>query len=289
VSADDERRDDTPRTGSEAPREASGGAPAIRADGLTRRFGPLTAVDGLSLEVEPGEVFGLIGANGAGKSVTIKMLTTLLPPTSGRAWVAGFEVTREAAAVRRHIGYVPQMVSADGALTGSENLLVSARLYGVPRRERATRIAEALALMDLGEAAPKLVRHYSGGMIRRLEIAQSLLHRPTVLFMDEPTVGLDPVAREAVWRHVRDVRARFGTTLFVTTHYMEEAEEQCDRVAILARGRLVALGAPSALKAEAGPEATMDDVFVRFTGGPAEVGEAYRDVVRARRTARRLG
>lgn len=179
--------------------------------GLTRRFGALTAVDQLAVEVAPGEVFGLIGSNGAGKSVTIKMLTTLLPPTSGEAWVAGFNVVTQAAAVRQRIGYIPQMVSADGGLSGDENLLVSARLYGLSRRERVARIAEALRLMELGEAASQLVRHYSGGMIRRLEIAQSLLHRPAVLFMDEPTVGLDPVARATVWRHVRDVRARFGT------------------------------------------------------------------------------
>ena len=179
--------------------------------GLTRRFGALTAVDQLAVEVAPGEVFGLIGSNGAGKSVTIKMLTTLLPPTSGEAWVAGFNVVTQAAAVRQRIGYIPQMVSADGGLSGDENLLVSARLYGLSRRERVARIAEALRLMELGEAASQLVRHYSGGMIRRLEIAQSLLHRPAVLFMDEPTAGLDPVARATVWRHVRDVRARFGT------------------------------------------------------------------------------
>ena len=268
---------------------AGAAAPAVRAVGLTRRFGSLTAVDTLSIEVAAGEVFGLIGSNGAGKSVTIKMLTTLLPPTAGEAWVAGFNVVTEAARVRERIGYIPQMVSADGALTGYENLVVSARLYGLTRRERDERIAEALRLMELGDAAAHLVRQYSGGMIRRLEIAQSLLHRPAVLFMDEPTVGLDPVARASVWRHIRSVRARFGTTLFVTTHYMEEAEEQCDRMAILHRGRLAALGSPAALKAEVGTEASLDDAFAHFTGGPVEVGGAYRDVLRARRTARRLG
>jgi ABC-2 type transport system ATP-binding protein len=271
--------------------QASGpaGVPAVRTVGLTRRFGSLTAVDALSIEVEPGEVFGLIGANGAGKSVTIKMLTTLLPPTSGQAWVAGFDVVTEAGQVRRRIGYIPQMVSADGGLTGYENLLVSAHLYGLSRRDRVPRIAEALALMELGDAASQLVRHYSGGMIRRLEIAQSLLHRPAVLFMDEPTVGLDPVARATVWRHVRDVRARFNTTLLVTTHYMDEAEDQCDRLAILHRGRLAALGSPAALKTQVGPDATLDDVFAHFTGSAIETGEAYREVLRARRTARRLG
>ena len=277
------RGDGTP----EAPGPAEG--PAVRTVGLTRRFGSLTAVDALSIEVEPGEVFGLIGANGAGKSVTIKMLTTLLPPSSGEAWVGGFHVVTQAARVRERIGYIPQMVSADGGLTGYENLLVSARLYGLSRRDRVPRIAEALALMELGDAASQLVRHYSGGMIRRLEIAQSLLHRPAVLFMDEPTVGLDPVARATVWRHVRDVRVRFRTTLVVTTHYMDEAEEQCDRLAILHRGRLAALGSPAALKAQVGPDATLDDVFAHFTGSAIETGEAYREVLRARRTARRLG
>jgi ABC-2 type transport system ATP-binding protein len=280
---------DATSVGTSAGSAATSGEPAVRTVALTRRFGSLTAVDGLSIEIGPGEVFGLIGSNGAGKSVTIKMLTTLLPPTSGEAWVAGFNVVTHAPRVRERIGYIPQMVSADGGLTGYENLVVSARLYGLPRRERDERIAEALSLMELGDAASHVVRQYSGGMIRRLEIAQSLLHRPAVLFMDEPTVGLDPVARATVWRHIRDVRARFGTTLFVTTHYMEEAEEQCDRMAILHRGRLAALGSPAALKAEVGIEASLDDAFAHFTGGPVETGGAYREVLRARRTARRLG
>jgi ABC-2 type transport system ATP-binding protein len=262
----------------------------VETDGLTRRFGALTAVDELTLAVPTGSVFGLLGRNGAGKTVTIKMLTTLLPPTSGHAAVAGFDVVTRATQVRRHIGYVPQMLSADGALTGYENLLVSARLYGVRGRERAERIAEALALMELEESAGTLVRHYSGGMIRRLEIAQGLLHRPAVLFMDEPTVGLDPVARHAVWDHVRRVQARLRTTLFLTTHYMEEAEALCDHVAILHRGRLAAVGSPAALKGEVGPGATFDDVFTHFTGASVETDEeGYREAQRTRRTVRRLG
>ena len=238
----------------DGPLEASGTArvPAIRTVDLTRRFGALTAVDALSIEVAPGEVFGLIGSNGAGKSVTIKMLTTLLPPTAGAAWVAGFDIATEAAQVRQRIGYIPQMVSADGGLTGYENLLVSAGLYGMSRPDRTVRIDEALTLMDLRDSASQLVRHYSGGMIRRLEIAQSMLHRPRVLFMDEPTVGLDPVARETVWSHVRSLRARFGTTVLVTSHYMEEVEELCDRIAVLSHGRLVAIGTPDALKTRIG-------------------------------------
>lgn len=160
---------------------------------LTRRFGQLTAVDGLTISVDAGEVFGLLGPNGAGKTTAIKMLTTLLPPTSGNATIAGFDVVRHAADVRRLIGYVPQMLSADGSLTGYENLLIFAKLYDLPRAGRERQVRDALAFMGLAEAGDKLVRDYSGGMIRRLEIAQSMLHQPRLLFLDEPTVGLDPL------------------------------------------------------------------------------------------------
>jgi len=262
--------------------------PAIRTVGLTRRFGTLTAVDRVSIEVRPGEIFGLIGPNGAGKSTMIKMLTTLLPPTSGQAWVAGFDVTTQAPQVRRRIGYIPQVLSADGALTGYENLLLSARLYGIPRASRARRIREALALLGLTDAARTLVSHYSGGMIRSLEIAQSTLHRPAVLFTDEPTVGLDPVAQRAVWEHVRELRQRFGTTMLITTHNMEEADAHCDRVAVMHLGAVVAMGSPADLKAKVAPGATLDDAFVHFTGGGIEPGGSYREVLRTRRTARRL-
>jgi ABC-2 type transport system ATP-binding protein len=252
---------------------------------LTKRFGDFVAVADVSLEVARGEIFGLIGPNGAGKSTMVKMLTTLLPPTSGRGSVAGFDISTQAAEVRRRIGYVPQLLSADGSLTGYENLLLSARLYRVPRPEREGRIAEALALMGLTDSADTLVRRYSGGMIRRLEIAQGVLHRPVVLFMDEPTVGLDPVARRAVWQHVRELRERFGTTLVLTSHYMEEVDELCERLAILHEGRVVASGSPAMLKATVGPEATLDDVFVHFTGAEIETG-GYREAQRTRRTAR---
>ena len=164
---------------------------------LTRRFETLTAVDRVTLTVASGEVFGLVGPNGAGKTTVIKMLTTLLPPTAGDAWVAGFDIVHHASAVRRVIGYVPQALSVDGALTGYENLLIFAKLYDIPRAERASRIDAALSLVGLGESANKLVREYSGGMIRRLEIAQSTLHRPAVIFLDEPTVGLDPLTPNA--------------------------------------------------------------------------------------------
>jgi ABC-2 type transport system ATP-binding protein len=261
---------------------------AIRTVGLTRRFGDLVAVNAVSIEVRAREIFGLLGPNGAGKSTMIKLLTTLLPPTAGRAWVAGFDVTGEPNQVRRHIGYVPQALSADGALSGYENLLVSARLYHLPLVERRGRIQEALELVGLTDAAGQLVREYSGGMIRRLEIAQAMLHRPVVLFMDEPTVGLDPVARQAVWEHVRRLRATLGTTLLITTHYMEEAEDLCDRVAVMGQGCVAAVGAPRDLKAQVGGAATMDDVFMHFAGASIETGGNYREVLRTRRTARRL-
>ncbi len=248
------------------------------------------AVEGLTLGVRPGEMFGLLGPNGAGKTTTIKMLITLLPPTSGNASVAGHDVRREQRLVRRSIGYVPQLLSSDGALTARENLEVSARLYHIPTAERAERIDDALRFMGLADVAGSLVRTFSGGMIRRLEIAQAMLHRPEVLFLDEPTVGLDPVARRAVWDHVKRLREREGTTILLTTHYMEEAAELCERVGIMHLGRLVALGTPASLAAEVGPMATLDDVFTHFTGTGLDTGGgSYRDVARTRRTARRLG
>jgi ABC-2 type transport system ATP-binding protein len=260
--------------------------PVVVTKALTRHFGSLTAVDALTLEVGRGEVFGLLGRNGAGKSTFIKMLATLLPPTSGAARIAGFDLVREAAAVRRVIGYVPQALSADGELTGYENLLIFAQLYDVPRAEREARIAEALAFMGLSDASGKLVKSYSGGMIRRLEIAQSTLHRPEVLFLDEPTVGLDPLARHAVWDEVAKLRTRWGSTILLTTHYMEEAERLCDRVAILNRGKLAALGAPQDLRTRLGEGSTLDDVFELYTGEGLEAGAGYVETshTRSRRT-----
>ena len=262
----------------------------LQTKSLSRCFDGNTAVDALTISVEAGEVFGLLGPNGAGKTTTIKMLTTLLPPTSGTAAVAGFDIVRQARDVRRVIGYVPQLVSADGNLTGYENLLIFAKLYDLPRVERASRIGHALALMGLTEAADRMVREYSGGMIRRLEIAQSMLHRPRVLFLDEPTIGLDPVARRAVWEHIESLRLEYGTTILVTTHLMEEADHLCNRVSIMHLGRVVAMGTPAALKASlGGTETTLDDVFVHYAGGTVESGGGYREVSRTRRTAERLG
>jgi len=266
-------------------------SPAIDVRNLTRRFGDIIAVDQATLAAEQGEIFGLIGPNGAGKSTLIKMLTTLLPPTSGSATVAGFDIVRRPAEVRRRIGYVPQLLSADGSLTGYENMLLSARLYGVPRAERAHRIARALARMGLSEVADHLVRNYSGGMIRRLEIAQSLLHRPKVLFLDEPTIGLDPGARETVWDHVLDLKASFHTTMIVASHHMDEIEEFCDRIALIDHGRVAAVGTAAELKARVGPNATLDDFFIQLVGSKTEteVERGYGEVRRARRAAREHG
>jgi ABC-2 type transport system ATP-binding protein len=262
----------------------------LQTKALSRSFDGHTAVDALTISVEAEEVFGLLGPNGAGKTTTIKMLTTLLPPTSGTAAVAGFDIVRQARDVRRVIGYVPQLVSADGSLTGYENLSIFAKLYDIPRIERASRISHALALMGLTEVAGRMVREYSGGMIRRLEIAQSMLHRPRVLFLDEPTIGLDPVARRAVWEHIERIRLEYGTTILVTTHLMEEADHLCNRVSIMHLGQVVAIGTPAALKASlGGTETTLDDVFVHYAGGTVDSGGGYREVSRTRRTAERLG
>ena len=264
--------------------------PVISTTSLSRRFGELAAVDDLTLEVARGEIFGLLGPNGAGKTTLLKMLTTLLPPTSGRASVAGFDVARQPGGVRRVIGYVPQMLSSEGKLTGYENLLIMAKLYDVPRRERRARISHALEFMGLTESAGRTVGCYSGGMIRRLEIAQCMLHRPPVLFLDEPTVGLDPVARRAVWDHIERLCGEFETTVVLTTHLMEEADRMCGRVAVMHLGRAAAIGSPEALKADMGePGATLEDVFIRHTGADLESGGGYRDAARARLTARRLG
>jgi ABC-2 type transport system ATP-binding protein len=262
---------------------------AVETRDLTRKFGPLVAVDSLSLSVESGEVFGLLGPNGAGKTTVIKMLTTLLPPTSGTASVAGADIVRHPLAVRRAIGYVPQLLSADGTLTGRENLLIFAKLYGMRRRERKVEIPAALTFMGLDAFADKLVRQYSGGMIRRLEIAEAMLHRPQVVFLDEPTVGLDPVARQAVWDHIARLRADWGTTILLTTHYMEEADALCGRVVIMHLGRVVASGTPLELKNSIGGNgATLDEVFAHYTGDNLESGGTYRETGRTRRTARRL-
>src|SRR5580765_1173002 len=237
----------------------SGASWAIETFDLTRCFGTLTAVDHVSFRVPYGFIFGLLGPNGAGKSTAIKMLTTLLEPSGGTATVSGFDVVQSPAQVRRRIGYVPQSLSADGSLTGFENLELSAKLYGIKRAGRNSRIEEALEFMGLKDHAQRLVKAYSGGMIRRLEVAQAMLHRPTVLFLDEPTVGLDPVARRSVWDRLLELRSDFQMTVLITTHGMDEAEELCDQLAIMHLGKVAAIGKPADLKASVGPDATLDD------------------------------
>jgi ABC-2 type transport system ATP-binding protein len=221
----------------------------IKVSHLMKKFGEYAAVNDVSFDVEEGEVFGLLGPNGAGKSTTIKMLTTLLRPTSGEALVNGFDIVRQTTQVRRNIGYVPQALSADGNLTGYENLSIFAKLYDVPHTIRDARVNEVLSFVGLTDVGRQLVRTYSGGMIRRLEVAQSLLHQPRVLFLDEPTVGLDPIARQSIWDHLMELRASSNMTIFVTTHSMEEADSLCTRIGIMHRGEIAIIGTPDELKA----------------------------------------
>lgn len=233
---------------------------------LTRFYHYFPAVDQISFYVDEGSIFGLLGPNGAGKSTTIKMLTTLLPVTSGTARVAGYDIIAQPAKVRGVIGYVPQLISADGELTGYENLLLSSKLYALERKIREKRIHEVLEFMGLLDVSDQMVNQYSGGMIRRLEIAQALLHQPKVLFLDEPSVGLDPAARKSLWTHIQEWRSQFGTTILMTTHDMEEADKLCDIVAFMHLGHIVAMETPKNLKASLGPKATLDDVFILHTG-----------------------
>jgi ABC-2 type transport system ATP-binding protein len=263
---------------------------AVLVDDLRVRFDEVLAVAGISFAIAPGEVFGLLGPNGAGKTTTLRVLTTLLPPSSGRALVCGYDVGRDALAVRASIGYIPQAISVDGALTAYENLEFYARVTGVGRRERRERIEQVIAAMDLEAMLHRLARTLSGGMLRRLEIASALLNRPAVLFLDEPTVGLDPTARQMVWRHLGALRAQAGTTVLFTTHVMEEAERYGERLAIIDRGHLVEQGAPRELLERNGCE-SLEEVFTTVTGREVADAEEGRlaDVRARRRVARRLG
>jgi len=256
---------------------------------LVVRFGETTAVADVSLDILPGEVFGLLGPNGAGKTTTMRVLTTLLPATAGRTSVFGLDVAERPMQVRRLLGFVPQQLSADAALTGRENVALFARLFDVPRRRRREVVSEMLAAVGLTDAADRLVSTYSGGMIRRLELAQALVNRPRLLVLDEPTIGLDPIAREAVWARIAELRAGAGMTVLLTTHYLEEANELCDRVAVMHRGRLRAIGSPGELEAALGASATLEDVFRHYTGGAGETNGDMRQVRQTRRTASRLG
>jgi len=260
---------------------------AVLVEELVVRFGEVRAVGGVSFAVRAGEVFGLLGPNGAGKTTTIHVLTTLLRPTDGRAFVAGHDVVRDGLAVRQSIGYVPQAISLDGALTARENLEFYGRVTGVPKRERGERIDQAVEAMALASFLDRLGRTLSGGMLRRLEIATALLKQPEVLFLDEPTLGLDPTARRVVWDRLELLRAEAGTTVFVTTHQMEEAERQCDRIAIMDLGEIAALGSPDQLRERFGA-ASLEDVFTATTGGRLEEGGSFRDVRASRKRTSRL-
>ncbi|MGW0806641.1 ABC transporter ATP-binding protein [Nonomuraea sp. NPDC002799] len=281
------------------PQDTAATAPrqdAVTCTGLTYSFGQTKAVDGLDLSVAAGEIFGLLGPNGAGKTTAIRCVTTLLPVRPGMVKVFGRDSATDRMAVRRLLGYVPQQLSADARLTGRENVSLFARVFDVPRRERAARVAQALEAVGLADVADRLAATFSGGMVRRLELAQALVSAPRLLMLDEPTIGLDPIARTSVWEHIQAVRAITGMTVLVTTHYMDEADQYCDRVALMHQGRVRAVGTPAELTEELrvrrGDDSapTLEDVFRDVAGsGLSEEGGEFRDVRRTRNTASRVG
>jgi ABC-2 type transport system ATP-binding protein len=276
------------------------GPPRIRAERLTRTFGDRTAVAGLDLEVGAGEIFGLLGPNGAGKSTTVRMLTTLLRPTSGAAWIAGFDVVRERTAVRRVSGAALQETSVDPLMTGAELMRLQAALYALPRAVARRRVPELLDRFGLGAVAGRRVQTYSGGMRRRLDLALALIHEPQVLFLDEPTTGIDPISRMAVWDEIRALSRENGTTVLLTTQYLEEADRLCRRVAIIDGGAIVRHGPVADLKAEVdtptlrvsvpdddretaarilagfGPPRADGGLAIGLTGGPAATAAVVR-------------
>jgi len=257
---------------------------------LTRKFGDFIAVDSLDINIQAGETFAFLGPNGAGKTTVIKMLTTLLPASSGEGFICGFNIKTEPNKVRSMIGYVPQLISVDGTLTGIENLLLFAQLYDIPSNECKPRVLDALDFMGLKEVAKNPVHEYSGGMIRRLEIAQSMLHHPPILFLDEPTVGLDPIACKTVWDHIQQLKKEFNTTIIMTTHLMDEADHLCNRIAFMSRGKIVACGTPIELKDSIKKEnGTLEDAFIYYTSETLSNETSYRNISRDRKTAKKLG
>ena len=270
---------------------------AVDGRNLTYRYGQFTAVDDVTLQVRPGETMGLLGPNGAGKTTVVRMLTTLTPVQHGELHILGLDARDQTNDIRSNIGYVPQQLSIEPALTGRQNVAWFARLYGVPRSQRSERVAEALAAMELLDVADRPAGTYSGGMVRRLEVAQALVNRPSLLVLDEPTVGLDPIARDGVWTQVRSMQAQFGMTVLLTTHYMEEADALCDRVALMHRGVLRAVGTPTELKArvsKVSSGATLEDVFRHYSSSDL-TGEAsseswasdFREIRSSRKVASR--
>src|SRR5664279_936608 len=239
----------------------------VEVDHLTKRFGDFCAVDTLNFNVDHGEMFGLLGPNGAGKSTLIRMLTTLVPPTSGTGRIKGFDIVRQANDVRKSIGVISQAMTSDLDLSAVENMSIFAKLYGIPREKRLHVIKELLEAVDLTQWADKPVKMFSGGMRRRLEIARGLVHEPKIFFLDEPTTGLDPVSRVAVWEMLTEIKNRRALTILITTHYMDEADRLCDRVAIVDHGKLVALDSPMALKASV-PGTNV--IEAQFLNAPAE-------------------
>jgi ABC-2 type transport system ATP-binding protein len=240
---------------------------AIEVEKLTKRFNGFTAVDALSFEVEEGEIFGLLGPNGAGKSTLIRMLTTLIPPTEGTALVNGFDVIRQQNEVRHCIGVIPQAMTSDLDLSAEENLNIFAKLYGVPRSRRSHIIGELLHAVELEKWAKHPVKHLSGGMRRRLEIARGLVHAPKIFFLDEPTTGLDPTSRIAVWEMLINIKKQRDLTVLLTTHYMDEADRLCEHIAIVDHGKLVALDSPMKLKASIPAASFLEVSFSAVPGG----------------------
>jgi ABC-2 type transport system ATP-binding protein len=247
---------------------------AIRAEGLARTFGEISAVDGIDLDIRTGEIYGFLGPNGAGKSTTVRMLCTLLAPTAGRATVAGFDVATNPGDVRLRIGLALQEAALDPKQTGAELLRLQGLLYGLPKRAMKQRVAELFELIDLTEAMDRRIDTYSGGMKRRLDLAAALVHNPDILFLDEPTTGLDPVSRARVWEEVRRLNSELGMTIFLTTQYLEEADSLAHRVGIIDRGKIVAEGTPTDLKRSVGA----DVIIARVDGDPASVADAVRGV-----------